>query len=67
MPAFSPKSSYELTSTQVDLILYALQNLDVCNRAEDDEKRKIIETLQSFTYIPGPFKHQAPYDNLCDI
>lgn len=67
MPAYSSKSSYELTAIQVDLIIYALQNLETCSITEDDEKRKVIEALNSYDYIPGPFTELPPYDNLCDI
>ena len=65
MPSFSPMSEYKLTSTQVDLIVYALYNVEL-TPAEDDERRKIYQALETCNYTPGPFKPQPPYDNLCD-
>lgn len=66
MPAFSPMGEFKLTSTQIDLIVYALENVEL-TPIEDDERRKIFHALDRTTFIPGPFKPQAPYDNLCDI
>ena len=66
MPAFSPMGEYNLTSTQIDLIVYALNSVEL-SPIEDDERRKIFQALDCTTYIPGPFKQQEPYDNLCDI
>ena len=66
MPAFSPMGEFKLTSTQIDLIVYALENVEL-TPIEDDERRKIFHALDRTTFIPGPFKAQPPYDNLCDI
>ena len=66
MPAFSHMSEYKLTATQVDLIVYALNNIEL-TPLEDDERRKVFQALERTTYVPGPFKPQPPYDNLCDI
>ena len=66
MPAFSPMCEFKLTSTQIDLIVYALNNVEL-SPIEDDERRKVFQALDRTTYIPGPFTNQARYNNLCDI
>ena len=66
MPAFSPMGEFKLTSTQIDLIVYALNNVEL-SPIEDDERRKVFQALDRTTYVPGPFTPPAPYDNLCDI
>ena len=67
MPAFSPMGEYRLTSTQVDLIIYALNNTQGMCREEDNERRKILEEFQSTRYFSNPLPKPPPYDNLCDI
>lgn len=67
MPSFSPMSEYKLTSTQVDLILFALGNVEL-SPTEDDERRKIYDALQSCSYLPGPYiPEEDPYESYCDI
>ena len=66
MPAFSPMGEYKLTATQVDLIVYALKNVELSS-LEDDERRKVFQALDHCGYVPGPFISEAPYNNLCDI
>ena len=66
MPAFSPKGTYELTSTQVDLILYCLECASNLTIDEDNERRKIVDILCS----TSPFPYNAsedPYEAYCDI
>ena len=68
MPAFSPKNSYELTSTQVDLILYCLEYSTGLTIDEDNERRKIYNALESGSSLPGQYNpEEDPYENLCDI
>lgn len=66
MPSFSPMGDYSLTSTQVDLILYALNSVEL-STTEDNERRKIFEALDRNNYVPGPFIEESPYNSLCDI
>lgn len=66
MPAFSPMGEFRLTSTQIDLIVYALENVEL-TPIEDDERRKVFQALDRTTYVPGPFVPSAPYDTPCDI
>jgi len=66
MPAFSPMGKYNLTSTQVDLILYALSNVEL-TPLEDDERRKIIDSFYHCGYTTTPSGLEEPYTNLCDI
>jgi len=66
MPAFSPKGTYTLTSTQVDLILYCLECASNLTIDEDNERRKIVEELGSFS--PSPYvASEDPYEAYCDI
>jgi len=66
MPAYSPKNTYALTSTQVDLILYCLEYASNLTIDEDNERRKIVEELSSFS--PPPYNaSDDPYEAYCDI
>ena len=69
MPSFTPRQTYQLTSTQVDLILYSLQYMDkVMTHTEQDESRKITEELSSSFMATDPYPHN-PEDDLyitCD-
>ena len=65
MPAFSSMGNYNLTQTQIDLILYALNKVEM-STLEDNERRKIIDTLQGSE--PYPYNpEEDPYANYCDI
>ncbi len=67
MPAFTPKGGYNLTMTQVDLILYALNAIEMTD-AEDNERRKIAEEFYCANLDPLPYSpYEDPYANYCDI
>ena len=66
MPAFSPKGTYALTSTQVDLILYCLEFTSNLTIDEDNERRKIVEELSSFSPLPYVASEDL-YEAYCDI
>ena len=66
MPAYSPKGTYELTSTQVDLILYCLEFTSNLTIGEDNERRKIVDELTSFSPLPYNASDD-PYEAYCDI
>lgn len=69
MPAFSPLYQFDLTGIQVDLIIYALNNAGLTD-VEDDERRKIIDTLQSSNRVFSPrYDPLSEYDDdpICDI
>jgi hypothetical protein len=66
MPAFTPKGGYNLTITQVDLILYALNAIEM-NDAEDNERRKIAEEFYNASDNTEPNYNEDPYANYCDI
>ena len=66
MPAYSPKNTYTLTSTQVDLILYCLEFTSNLTIDEDNERRKIVDQLNTFS--PPVYLHsEDPYEAYCDI
>lgn len=67
MPAFSSKRPYTLTSTQVDLILYCLEYASNLTIDEDNERRKIVDTLMGSYSPSGYVPVEDPYQNLCDI
>ena len=67
MPQYSPMGQYNLTSTQVDLIVYALYNVELTD-SEDNERRKIFKALQSSILDPSPYNpDEDPYAHYCDI
>lgn len=66
MPAFSPKGTYQLTSTQVDLILYCLEYASNLTVEEDNERRRISEVLETTAPLPYNPK-EDPYEAYCDI
>ena len=58
MPAFTPRQMYQLSSTQVDLILYSLQRMEKSMTiTEQDESRKIIEELNNSFISTDPYPH----------
>jgi len=63
MPAFTPMSGYNLTPIQIDLILYALNQVEL-NDVEDNERRKIADVF--YTAEPTNYS-EDPYANYCDI
>ena len=68
MPQHSVRGEYRLTSTQVDLIIWALNNVSGLSVEEDNEKRRIMDELESTNFIPGPYNpDEDPYANYCDI
>ena len=66
MPAFTPRGGYNLTITQVDLILYALNAIEM-NDAEDNERRKIAAEFYNASDNTEPNYTEDPYANYCDI
>ncbi len=70
MPAFSPSRKYELTSLQIDIITYCVnQQLKEFSPQEDNEVRKLLAELNSggediCRSISDP---TDPYYNSCDI
>ena len=68
MPQFAPMGKYNLTATQVDLIVWALSNMPGLTVEEDNEKRRIMDELKTVHFIPGPFipETDSPYTDLCD-
>jgi len=67
MPAFSPMGRYNLTITQVDLILYALGKVEL-TPTEDNERRKIINEFYTYRLDPSPYNPaEDPYAYYCDI
>lgn len=66
MPSFSPMGKYQLTSTQVDLILHCLEYTQDLTTEEDNERRRIVEVLNTFTALPS-VSPEDPYANICDI
>ncbi len=67
MPAFSPMGQYNLTITQIDLILYALNQVEMTPE-EDNERRKIAEEFYCSKLDPNPYHpEEDPYANYCDI
>ena len=67
MPSFSPMGRYNLTVTQVDLILYALKNIELTPE-EDNERRKIVEEFYTYRLDPQTYNpEEDPYANYCDI
>ena len=68
MPAHSNMGQYRLTDLQVDLILHCLDYCRNLTIEEDNEKRKIVESLQSGIVPPPPYNiEEDPYANYCDI
>ena len=69
MPAFTHRQTYQLTSTQVDLILYALQHTESrMTNTEQDESRKIVEELERGFTNTDPYPHNPEDDHYitCD-
>ena len=70
MPAYSPLYNFDLTGIQADLIIYALNNIEL-NDIEDDERRKIVDTLstskRSFSPRYDPLSEWIDDDPICDI
>ena len=68
MPAHSNMGQYRLTDIQVDLILHCLDYCRNLTIEEDNERRKIVESLQSGILSPPLCNPQEdPYANYCDI
>ncbi len=68
MPAYSNMGQYRLTDIQVDLILHCLEYCRNLTVEEDNERRKIVESLQSGVLLPPPHNiEEDPYANYCDI
>ena len=68
MPAHSNMGQYRLTDIQVDLILHALGQYITLSSGEDNERRKIVESLQDGVLPPPPHSiEEDPYANYCDI
>ena len=68
MPAYSNMGQYRLTDIQVDLILHALGQYITLSTDEDNERRKIVESLQSGTMLPQTYNtYEDPYAFYCDI
>ncbi len=65
MPAHSNMGQYRLTDIQVDLILHCLKYTRNLTNEEDNERRKIVESLQEG--ILSPQTYEDPYANFCDI
>ncbi len=69
MPSFTPRQTYQLSSVQVDLILYALQHMGgVMSDTEQDESRKIVEELETSFTSTDPYPHDPEDDHYitCD-
>ena len=63
MPSFTPRQTYQLTSTQVDLIIYSLQYMEkVMTHSEQDEASKITEELNSSFASTDPYPHNPEDD-----
>ncbi len=68
MPAHSNMGHYRLTDIQVDLILHCLEYCRNLTIEEDNERRKIVESLQEGILSPQTNnKYEDPYANYCDI
>ena len=68
MPAYSNMGQYRLTDIQVDLILHALGQYITLSTDEDNERRKIVDSLQSGTLLPQTYNiYEDPYAFYCDI
>ena len=68
MPAYSNMGQYRLTDLQVDLILHCLDYCRNLTLEEDEERWKIVESLQSGIPSPPMFNpEEDPYANYCDI
>ena len=68
MPAHSNMGRYKLTDLQVDLILHCLNSCGSLTPEEDNERRKIVDSLQSGTILPQTYCNtDDPYANFCDI
>lgn len=65
MPTYSNMGQYRLTDIQVDLILHCLEYTRNLTIEEDNERRKIVESLQEGIFSPQTY--EDPYANLCDI
>ena len=69
MPSFAPRQTYQLTSTQVDLILYTLQQMESrMTNTEQDESRKIVEEFESSFTSTDPYSYNLDEDHYftCD-
>ena len=68
MPTHSNMGQYRLTDIQVDLILHCLKHTSNLTSMEDNERRKIVESLQDGVLVPPPHSiEEDPYANYCDI
>ena len=68
MPAFSPKGQYTLTSTQIDLIIYALNRLEDITVEEDNERGKIMKSFKvDRSFMTSINDYEDPYAYYCDI
>lgn len=60
--------SYKLTSTQVDLIVWALQCAPEMTTTEEDERSKIYYALDRANELPPAYcADDDPYAGYCDI
>ena len=69
MPSFSPLYTYDLTATQVDLIIYTLNKVEL-NSIEDDERCKIIKALENNKRLSpnyDPLSEWISDEPICDI
>lgn len=68
MPSFSPYGRYQLTSTQVDLILHCLDYCSNLTIEEDNEKRKIVEQFNNSFAETDPYPSDPYQDHYytCD-
>ncbi len=68
MPTHSNMGQYRLTDIQVDLILHCLEYTRNLTIEEDNERRKIVESLQDGILLPPLLNtKEDPYANYCDI
>lgn len=68
MPSFTPQRGYQLTSSQVDLILHCLDYCKNLTIEEDNERRKIVEQLNDSFTETDPYPSDACQDHYytCD-
>ena len=67
MPAHSNMGQYRLTDIQVDLILHCLDYCRNLTIEEDNERRKIVSSLNESLLQPPLNIQEDPYANYCDI
>lgn len=67
MPAYTNMGQYRLTDIQVDLILHCLASCENLTSQEDNERRKIVTSLQESLLQPPLNIQEDPYAFYCDI